>query len=83
MKSTALSQTDRSRWRESIASHDADGKNKEISTVKVRGLAVTAVHSLEWFEASPADAQARMLKSAGIDTERERGMLAAWRASKR
>lgn len=46
-------------------------------------LAVTAIDSLEWFNASPADAQARMLKSAGIDAERERAVLAAWHASKR
>ena len=48
-----------------------------------RPLAVTAVDSLEWFNASPPEAQARMLKGAGVDAERERAVLAAWHASKR
>lgn len=48
-----------------------------------RPLAVTAADALEWFNASPAEAKARMLKSAGVDAERERTVLAAWHASKR
>lgn len=47
-----------------------------------RPLAVTAVDSLEWFNAAPADAQARMLKGAGLAPDREREVLAAWHASK-
>jgi 2'-hydroxyisoflavone reductase len=48
----------------------------------VRPLSVTAVDSLDWFNAAPTDARERMLKFAGLSPERERGVLAAWHASK-
>lgn len=46
-----------------------------------RPLAVTAVDALAWFNAAPEQARAQMLKSAGLDAEREKAVLAAWHAS--
>jgi 2'-hydroxyisoflavone reductase len=43
-----------------------------------RPLARSAVDALEWFNDAPADAQARMLKGAGLSPERERATLDAW-----
>jgi 2'-hydroxyisoflavone reductase len=43
-----------------------------------RPLAVTAADTLAWFRTLPADRQARL--RAGIDSEREVAVLAAWRA---
>ena len=62
---------------------DAAGMNADNSKAKAAGLtfrplAVSAVDALAWFNAAPADAQARMLKSAGIAPDRERDVLAAW-----
>lgn len=65
------------------AGANASNARARAAGLTFRPLAVTAADSLEWFNASPAEAQARMLKSAGIDAERERAVLAAWHAAKR
>ena len=46
-----------------------------------RPLATSAVDALTWFNATPAAAQAQMLKGAGLPPEREQEVLAAWHAS--
>jgi 2'-hydroxyisoflavone reductase len=43
-----------------------------------RSLATTTVETLEWFRSLPAERQAAM--QAGLDPEKERAVLAAWRA---
>lgn len=48
-----------------------------------RPLATTAVDTLEWFKATPAEAQAQMLKGAGISPDREREVLATWHRTHR
>lgn len=47
-----------------------------------RPLASSAVDALAWFNQSPEQAKAQMLKSAGLTPERETTVLAAWHASK-
>jgi len=42
-----------------------------------RSLATTTVETLEWFRSLPAERQAAM--QAGLDPEKERAVLAAWR----
>ena len=64
------------------AGEQADNRRAIAAGLTFRPLAVSAVDALEWFNKAPADAQARMLKGAGIDAERERAVLAAWHASK-
>jgi 2'-hydroxyisoflavone reductase len=66
---------------------DYAGENVSIARARAAGLtfrplSVTAIDSLEWFNAQPPEAQARMLKSAGLPAEREREVLAAWHAFK-
>ncbi|HJU21293.1 MAG TPA: NAD-dependent epimerase/dehydratase family protein [Casimicrobiaceae bacterium] len=48
-----------------------------------RPLASSAVDALAWFNAVAPDAQARMLKSAGLSAERERATLDAWHRTHR
>jgi 2'-hydroxyisoflavone reductase len=73
-----------------IPRNDPDYAGANTSNVRAlaagltfRPLSVTAVDSLAWFNAQPSNAQARMLKGAGLAAEREREVLAAWHASKR
>jgi 2'-hydroxyisoflavone reductase len=47
-----------------------------------RALAISAVDALAWFEAAPETARAQMVKAAGLDADRERAVLLAWRAAK-
>ena len=64
------------------AGANASNARARSAGLTFRPLAVTAVDSLEWFNAAPADAQARMLKGAGLAADRERQVLASWHASK-
>jgi 2'-hydroxyisoflavone reductase len=57
---------------------DVDNHRAVGAGLTFRPLAISAVDALEWFKAAPADAQARMLKSAGLAPERERATLDAW-----
>lgn len=61
------------------AAMNADNRRAVGAGLTFRPLAASAVDALEWFRAAPADAQARMLKSAGLAPERERAALDAWR----
>jgi 2'-hydroxyisoflavone reductase len=45
-----------------------------------RPLATTAVDALEWFRAQPEAARAQIAKAAGIAPDKEKAVLAAWRA---
>ena len=62
---------------ESAGMH-VDNRRAIAAGLTFRPLATSAVDALEWFKATPADAQAQMLKGAGISPERERDVLAAW-----
>jgi 2'-hydroxyisoflavone reductase len=64
------------------AQANADNKPAIAAGLTFRPLAASAVDALSWFNGAPADAQARMLKSAGISPERERAVLTAWHALK-
>jgi 2'-hydroxyisoflavone reductase len=64
------------------AGANASNARARSAGLTVRPLSVTAVDSLDWFNAAPTDARERMLKFAGLSPERERGVLAAWHASK-
>jgi 2'-hydroxyisoflavone reductase len=57
---------------------NADNRRAIGAGLTFRPLAASAVDALEWFNAAPADAQARMLKGAGLSPERERAALDAW-----
>jgi 2'-hydroxyisoflavone reductase len=66
---------------------DPDYPGAHVSNAKAvaagltfRPLATTAVDALAWFNAAPEQARAQMLKAAGLDTEREKAVLAAWHA---
>jgi 2'-hydroxyisoflavone reductase len=48
-----------------------------------RPLATSAIDALGWFNGAAPDAQARMLKSAGLSPERERATLDAWHRAHR
>lgn len=63
------------------AAMSADNQRALTAGLTIRPLAVSAVDALAWFNAQPANAQARMLKSAGLAADRERAVLDAWRAS--
>jgi nucleoside-diphosphate-sugar epimerase len=65
------------------SSMQADNHRAIAAGLTFRPLATSAVDALASFNAAPEDARARMLKSAGIDAERERAVLAAWHAAKR
>ena len=62
------------------AGANADNRRARAAGLTFRPLATTAVDALAWFNAAPADAQSRMLKSAGLPADREREVLAAWHA---
>lgn len=64
------------------ASMNAENATAIAAGLTFRPLSVSAVDALAWFNAAPAAAQARMLKSAGIAPDRERSVLDAWKASK-
>jgi len=55
-----------------------DNRRATAAGLTFRPLATSAVDALAWFEAAPADAQMRMLKSAGVAPDRERAALDAW-----
>ncbi|HEX3866730.1 MAG TPA: NAD-dependent epimerase/dehydratase family protein, partial [Gemmatimonadaceae bacterium] len=60
----------------------ADNRRAVAAGLTFRPLAASAVDALEWFNAQPEAARARMLKSAGIAPERESAVLAVWHARK-
>ncbi len=67
---------------------EAAGMNVEnrraiVAGLTFRALATSAVDALEWFKATPVDAQTRMLKGAGLPPERERATLDAWHQTHR
>jgi 2'-hydroxyisoflavone reductase len=64
------------------AGANADNRRAVAAGLTFRPLASTAVDALEGFNAAPEQARAQMLKSAGIDAEREKAVLAAWHAKK-
>ena len=70
-----------------IPRSDPDSSGMAVSNARAlaagltfRPLATTAVDALAWFNEQPTDAQAALLKSAGLAPDREREVLAAWRA---
>ena len=65
------------------AAMNVDNRRAIAAGLRFRPLASSASDALEWFNDAPADAQARMLKSAGLPPERERATLAAWHAKRR
>ena len=65
------------------AAMKADNRRAIDAGLTFRPLATTAVEALDWFKAAPADAQAQMLKSAGMSAEREREALDAWHKMRR
>jgi 2'-hydroxyisoflavone reductase len=65
---------------------DPDSSGMSVSNARAlsagltfRPLGTTAIDALAWFNAQPANAQARMRKSAGLAPEREKDVLDAWR----
>jgi hypothetical protein len=64
------------------AGMNADNHRAIAAGLTFRPLAASAVDTLEWFKAAPPGAQGRMLKSAGLEPERENAVLAAWHAKK-
>jgi 2'-hydroxyisoflavone reductase len=64
------------------AGANASNARARAAGLTFRPLAVTAVDALAWFNAAPADAQARMLKGAGLPPQRESQVLAAWHAAR-
>ena len=60
------------------AAMNVDNRRAVAAGLTFRPLATTAVDALEWFKSASAEAQARMLKGAGLAPERERATLAAW-----
>jgi 2'-hydroxyisoflavone reductase len=65
------------------SSMSVDNTRAIAAGLTFRPLATSAVDALAWFNAAPADAQARMLKGAGLPPDRERAVLEAWHAAKR
>jgi 2'-hydroxyisoflavone reductase len=65
------------------AGEQADNRRAIAAGLTFRPLAASATDALDWFNKSSETARARMLKSAGIDAERERAVLTAWHASRR
>jgi 2'-hydroxyisoflavone reductase len=60
------------------AGMNADNRSAIAAGLTFRPLAVSAIDALDWFRAQSAEAQARMLKSAGIAADREAAVLAAF-----
>ena len=65
------------------AGMNVDNRRAIGAGLTFRPLAASAVDALDWFSAAPADAQARMLKGAGLPPDRERAALDAWRQTHR
>lgn len=66
---------------------DPDSSGMNVSNARAlaagltfRPLGTTAVDSLAWFNEQPPESQEKMLKSAGLAPDRERAVLAAWKA---
>jgi 2'-hydroxyisoflavone reductase len=57
---------------------NADNHRAIAAGLTFRPLATSAIDALAWFNASPADAQTRMLKGAGLPPEREKEVLDAF-----
>jgi len=64
------------------AGANADNRRAVAAGLTFRPIGTTAVDALEWFNAVPEQARTQMLKGAGIDSEREKAVLAAWHAKK-
>ena len=62
---------------------NVDNRRAIAAGLTFRPLATSAVDALEWFDAAPTEAHARMLKGAGLAPQRERATLAAWHAQPR
>jgi 2'-hydroxyisoflavone reductase len=60
------------------AGMNADNHRAIAAGLTFRPLATSAIDALAWFNASPADAQTRMLKGAGLPPEREKEVLDAF-----
>jgi len=67
---------------------DPDYPGTHVSNAKAvaagltfRPLAVTSVDALAWFNAAPEQARTQMVKGAGLDSEKEKAVLAAWHAA--
>jgi 2'-hydroxyisoflavone reductase len=62
------------------AASNADNRAAIKAGLTFRPVSVSAADALASFNAAPADAQARMIKAAGISPEREKAVLEAWHA---
>lgn len=60
------------------AGMNADNRRAIAAGLTFRPLATSAIDALAWFNAAPADAQTRMLQTAGLPPDREREVLAAF-----
>ena len=60
------------------AAMNADNRRAIAAGLTFRPLATSAIDALAWFNAASADAQARMVKAAGLPPEREREVLDAF-----
>ncbi|MEP6832467.1 MAG: NAD-dependent epimerase/dehydratase family protein [Gemmatimonas sp.] len=63
--------------------NDSAGSRADISRalkagLTFRPLSQTSADALAWFNEQPEAARTQMLKSAGLETEREKAVLAAW-----
>jgi len=58
---------------------NADNRRAIAAGLTFRPLGTSAVDALAWFNASPAEAQARMVKGAGLSPDREKEVLDAFR----
>jgi 2'-hydroxyisoflavone reductase len=63
------------------AGEQVDNRRAIAAGLTFRPVAASAVDALQWFNAQPEAARAQMVKSAGLDPERERTVLAAWHAT--
>ena len=61
------------------AGMNADNRGAIAAGLTFRPLGTSAVDALAWFNASPAEAQARMVKGAGVSPDREKEVLDAFR----
>jgi 2'-hydroxyisoflavone reductase len=61
------------------AGMNADNRRAIAAGLTFRPLGTSAIDALAWFNAQPADAQARMLKGAGLAADREKEVLEAFR----
>jgi len=58
---------------------NADNRRAIAAGLAVRPLGTSAVDALAWFNAQPADAQARILKGAELSPKREKEVLEVFR----